>query len=98
MLVDWDKEWRVVPGPCKIWCFVDLSNADLPTECATIQHGDIDLKKGVSAVVECGECSEEEDDIIASDLFRPLSLEVDGSDHCGRPVALTFVSLVLILL
>ena len=49
-LVDWGKEWGVLP--CKIWCFVDLSNADLPTGKSTIQHGDVDLKKGVCAVVE----------------------------------------------
>ena len=75
VLVDWGKEWGVLP--CKIWCFVDLSNADLPTGKSTIQHGDVDLKKGVYAVVECGDYSDEDDDIIASDLFQPLSLEVE---------------------
>ena len=75
MLVDWGKEWGVLP--CKIWCFVDLSNADLPTGKSTIQHGDVDLKKGVYAVVECGDYSDKDDDIIASDLFQPLSLEVE---------------------
>ena len=76
------RDWALVEWvgygvlPCKIWCFVELSQ--LPKGRNAIEHGGVDLKDGVYAVVECGEYVEEEDDIVQSDIFRPLELEMEG--------------------
>jgi hypothetical protein len=70
-LVDWGKEGVV---PCRIWCFVKLSL--LPKGAAKLSHGGVQLQDGVYAVVECSAYSKEVEEVVQSDLFTPLKLEL----------------------
>jgi hypothetical protein len=78
-LVDWGREGVV---PCRIWCFVKLR--DLPTARAKLTHGGIELQDGVYAVVECSEYSEEVEEVVQSDIFTPLNLELAGEIEKGE--------------
>lgn len=70
-IVDWGPKWGKVP--CKIWCFVELSQ--IP-QAKGLEFGGIKLKDGTYAVVEAGEYVED-DDAYESDLFLPVDLEYE---------------------
>jgi hypothetical protein len=79
------KDWAMVNWgpyegvlPCHIWCFVKLKK--LPVRGAKFNHGGVDLKNGVYAVVECAQYVEDVNQIVESDLFTPLELIVQGLD------------------
>ena len=81
-LVDWGGGHGVLPS--HIWCFVDLKG--LPLGCSTLEYGGIQLQDGVHAIVEVATYDEEPDedaqdeDVVPSDLFVSLTLEVDAID------------------
>ena len=82
------KDWAVVDWgpnegkvPAHIWCFVCLNN--LPTGKNKIQHGGIDLKDGVYAVVESAKYDTDTAETTKSNLFMPLLLNVEGIDEDG---------------
>ena len=77
-LIDWGEGWGTLPS--HIWCFVELRN--MPIGSKRLQFGGITLQDGVFAMVEVGEYSL--DDALQSDLFIPLSVEVDGVDAKGE--------------
>ena len=70
-LVDWGKEGVL---PCRISCFVKLRN--LPKGRAKLSYGGIQLQDGVYAVVEVSEYSKEVEEVVQSDLFTPLKMEL----------------------
>jgi hypothetical protein len=75
-IMDWGDYGRL---PCHIWCFVTLNQMPIGTQ--KLQFGGIDLKDGVFAVVESS--TYDADMARASDLFTPLTLDVDGIDAEG---------------
>ncbi len=64
--------------PCHIWCFVTLQ--DLPLRGGHLEHGGVQLKDGVYAVVECATLETDEAEIGRSDLMMPIDKEVDFDD------------------
>ena len=78
-LVDWGQEGVV---PCRIWCFVKLR--DLPKGREKLSYGGIQLEDGVYAVVECSEYSKEVEEVVQSDLFTPLKLELAADIKKGE--------------
>ena len=91
-LVDWGGGYGVLPS--HIWCFVDLKG--LPSGRSTLEYGGIQLQDGVHAVVEVATYDEEPDeeaqneDVVPSDLFVPLTLEVNAIDENGEVTARKF--------
>ena len=82
-VVDWGAGYGKIPA--HIWCFVELPA--MPTGGSTIKFGGITLKKGVYAVVESAAYDAVEDTTKISDLFTPMTLEVealDADDHVTR--------------
>jgi hypothetical protein len=61
--------------PCHIWCFVTLQ--DLPLRGCRLEHGGVQLKDGVYAVVECATLDTDEDELGRSDLMMPIDKEVE---------------------
>jgi hypothetical protein len=65
--------------PCHIWCFVTLQ--DLPIGVGSrMEHGGIQLKDGVYAVVEYATLETDEAEIGRSDLMMPIEKEVKFDD------------------
>ena len=73
VLVDWG-DYGI--SPAHIWCFVDLSSYDSGTN--KVEFGGIYVKSGVYAVVECAEYDQDEEVIAESDIFKPVTLEIEG--------------------
>lgn len=83
-LVDWGGGWGVLPS--HIWCFVQVGG--MPTGSSAPVYGGIRLHDGVYAVVEVA-TYDEEDEVhgdYASDLFTPLTLEVEALNPVGDEV------------
>ena len=80
-LVDWAQGYGI--RPAHIWCFVELEN--MPRGRERIEFGGVDLADGVYAVVESASYDnvEEDGDQKISDLFVPVTLEVEGIDEDG---------------
>jgi hypothetical protein len=88
---DWAVvDWGPIEGkvPAHIWCFICVRN--LPTGKNKIQHGGIDLKDGVYAVVETAKYDTDLAETTKSDLFMPLLLNVEGVDQDGDVTARKF--------
>ena len=79
VLVDWGGGSVL---PAHIWCFVVLSNMPKGRN-QRIEFGGINLEDGVFAVVESANYDDDEDGGHQSDLFTPLTLEVEGIDQDG---------------
>ena len=75
-MVDWGRGEGVLP--CHIWCFLKLDK--LPVRGAKINHGGVDLKDGVCAVVECAAYADDDHETVESDLFTTLELTTQGLD------------------
>ena len=76
VLVDWGPEGVL---PCHIWCFVDLTGLDSGTK--RLEIGGVTLKPNVCAVVESSTHDDDEEDIAKSEIFIPLTLDVEGIDE-----------------
>ena len=85
--------WAVVDyGPdegkvhCRIWCFVKLRQ--MPTERKErLWYGGTYLEDATYAVVECTKFNEDPDEIVESDLFVPLTMELhedSDANHVKR--------------
>lgn len=79
-LIDWGGGWGTLPS--HIWCFISLRN--MPTGNQRLQFGGITLQDGVFAMVEVGQYTQEENRPLQSDLFVPLTVEVQGFDADGE--------------
>jgi len=75
VIVDWGQHYGKIP--CEIWCFVDLRM--LPTN-VRVKISGVNVRTGVYAVVESSEY-EDEDNGIASDIFRPIIKEAEVNDN-----------------
>ncbi len=75
-LVDWGGHGVL---PSHTWCFVDLRHIPLINQ--PIDHGGIQVKNNVYAVVEVAEYNEDQEEIQMSDLFVPLTLITEGIDE-----------------
>jgi hypothetical protein len=75
-IVDWGPGWGRLPS--HIWCFVDLTAYESPTK--NIEYGGIRLEPLVYAVVEVANYDDIDDDL-GSDLFVPLTLDVESVDN-----------------
>ena len=91
--VDWGPGYGVLPS--HIWCFVELEN--MPSGRDRIEFGGVHLTDGVHAVVETATCviteevhEDAEAPETASDLFRPLLVDVKGVDAEGQVTGRTF--------
>lgn len=73
-IIDWGTGYGKLPS--HIWCFVSLENV---SGSITYEYGGIILKNGVYAVVEVATYDDEQGDL-KSDLFTPLTLEVESTD------------------
>ena len=89
------KDWVVVDwgehgdSPCHISCFVVLQG--LPERGAeVINHGGIQVKDGVYAVVESTELETDETELKRSDLFVPWLKLVGGLDEDGNVASRQF--------
>ena len=81
VLVDWGPEGVL---PAKIWCFLDLSN--LKSTTTTVRYGGIDIKAGTFAVVECATYDTDPEVNARSDIFKPITVEIEGieTDNDGN--------------
>ena len=79
VLIDWGAGYGVLPS--HIWCFIGLEN--MPVRGEKIEFGGINLTDGVFAVVEVASYVEEVEEATLSDLFTPLTLDVEGIDADG---------------
>ena len=76
-------DWNEYKLPCEIWCFVDLSGL---ADDISFQIDEVNVEKGVYAVVECGvpipEYAGEDADLYEtkSELFQPFLKEVALKD------------------
>ena len=77
-LIDWGDGWGTLPS--HIWCFISLQN--MPTGNQRLSFGGITLQDGVYAMVEVSQY--EENEALQSDLFIPLTVEVEGFDKDGE--------------
>ena len=83
--VNWGGEGRL---PCHIWCFVTLN--DLPTGGGRIDHGGIQLKNSVYAVVECTTLETDKVELGRSDLMMPIVKDGVLFDDAGFVTKRTF--------
>ena len=88
------KDWVVVDwgahgdSPCHISCFVVLQG--LPDRGEVINHGGINVKDGVYAVVESAQLENDENELKRSDLFVPIRKSVTGFDGDGKVTSRIF--------
>ena len=67
-----------------MWCFVELPG--MPNGRSALQFGGAALEDGVHAVVEWAQCDDVNVTKKMTDLFTPLTLEVDGYDSDDNEV------------
>ena len=77
VLIDWGTGWGTLPS--HIWCFVDLSWFNSGTK--FIEYGGVRLENNVYAVVEVGQYDQSGPEALQSDIFVPLTKEVQEMDE-----------------
>ena len=81
-LFDWGDGYGTLPG--HIWCFVELDG--LPSGSRGLEFGGVRIENGTFAVVETATYVDLETvpDVLQSDLFFPLMLDVKGTNVDGQ--------------
>ncbi len=77
VLIDWGSGWGTLPS--HIWCFVDLSCFNSGSK--SLEYGGVRLENNVYAVVEVGQYDESGAETLQSDIFVPLTKEVQEIDE-----------------